>query len=239
MDRYVIESYPPTDQLIADGIVWLYGEAFTKGTDGAVLVPQAQHIPRLSAGVGKKLSSEDRKFFRDGLDIQVLIAREQLSAFSGPLLVVWANAEMMASAEHLAPPAICATSWEEDGLTDWIRVWGATDPRTNEHHPAEPAKPVLIGAVRSMALDVLHSTDKRRAVDALKALKLCEREIDPHVIRAQASQCGWPPRAADRLYELAKKMAEGKALQGGSKLTKTKAKEVGIRFETAGSAAMQ
>jgi hypothetical protein len=239
VDRYVIESYPPTDQLVADGVDWLYGQAFAKGAQGAVLVPQAQDIPGLSAGVGKTLSSTDREFFRDGLDIQILTARQQPSAFSGPLLVVWANSDMMASAEHLTPPAICATSWERGGLTDWVRVCGATDPRTNEHQPAEPAAPVLIGAVRGMALDVLHPMDKRRAVNALKALRLCEREIDPPMIRGQASRGGWSPRAADRLYELAKKMAEGKVVQGGSKLTKNKAKEMVAHFETDGSTSTQ
>ena len=227
----MIDSYPPTDQLVAAGIDWLYGEAFVKGTPGAVLVPEVQTIDRLSIGVGKTVSRKDRQFFRDGLDIQILVARQQPTAFAGPMLVVWANSQMMASAEHLDPPSICATPWEDGGLVDWMRVWGATDPRTNEHHAAEAAAPVLVGAVRSMALDVLHATDKRRAVDSLKALTICGHEIDPYMIRAQAIRCHWPPRAADRLYELAVKMAQGKRVQGGSKLTKTKAKEMIARFE--------
>lgn len=226
MDRYVIDAPHPTDQLVVDGIDWLYREAFVNGLDGAVLVPQAQNIPALSGGVGRTLSSTDRTFFRDGLDIQILTARDHPSVFAGPLLVVWANSAMMASAEHLAPPAICATSWEHGGLVDWVRVWGATDPRTNEHRAAEPVPRVITGAIRSMGFDVLHPLDKRRAVDALKALRLCERKIDPAMIRAEAGRHDWPPRAADRLYELAQKMAQGKVVQGGSKLTKTKAKRL-------------
>jgi hypothetical protein len=235
VDRYVIDAPHPTDQLVADGIDWLYGQAFTKGLDGAVLVPQAQNIPALSAGVRQTLSSKDRTFFRDGLDVQILTAREHPSAFAGPLLVVWANSAMMASAEHLEPPSICATSWEVDGLFDWVRVWGATDPRTGRQRPADAADPATVGAVRSLSFDmpgdVLHPSDKARAVNALRALKLCERKIDPPLIRALAIQRGWAYRAGDRLYELAEKFAAGKAVQGGSKLTKTQAKEMVARFE--------
>jgi hypothetical protein len=237
MDRYVIDSHPPTAQLVADGIDWLVYEAVRTGTSqAAVLVPEVRAIPNLSGGVGRSLSTQDRTFFRDGFDVQIFAARTRPHTFNGPLLVVWANSAMMASAEHLEPPSICATSWEADGLAEWVRVWGATDPRTREHFPPEAAEPASVGAVRSLSFDmpgdVLHRSDKAQAVNALRALKLCDRNIDPPMIRALAVQHGWTYDAADRLYELAEKFAAGKAVQGGSKLTKTRAKEMVTRFET-------
>jgi hypothetical protein len=236
VDRYVIDSYPRTDQLVADGVDWLVREAIVKGTtEAAVLVPEVQSIPNLSGGAERALSKKDRQFLRDGLDIQILIARKLPHAFGGPVLVVWANSDMAAQAEHMDPPAICATSWEADGLADWVRVWGATDPRTDEHFPSEAAGPTVVGAVASISFhmpgDVLHPSDKARAVDAMRALKLCGHKIDPPVIRTLAIQRGWTTRAADRLADLAKKFALGKAVQGGTKMTKTRAKEMVARFE--------
>jgi hypothetical protein len=235
VERYVIDSYPRTDQLVADGLDWLVRETIARGTtEAAVLVPEVQSIPNLTAGAGRALSKQDRQFFRDGLDIAILVARKLPHSFSGPLLVVWANSEMAARAEHLHPPAICATGWERDGLADWVRVWGATDPRTGERFPSEAAEPAVIGAVASISFhmpgDVLHPSDKARAVEALRALKLCGHEIDPPMIRALAIERGWTPGAADRLADLAKKFALGKPVQGGTKMTQTRAKEIVARF---------
>jgi hypothetical protein len=231
VERYLIDSDTSPDRLVAQGIEWLVREAFVTGVAGAVLVPEAQSIPNLSAGVGKPLSKSDRQLFRDGLDLGIITARQQPSSFDGPVLVVWANSEMMAKAEHMQPSAICATGWEAGGLADWVRVWGATDPQTCKTFPREQPAPVLLGAVASMSLDVLHPLDKARAVNALRALKLCDRKIDPAMISAVALDRGWQSRAADRLHELAEKFALGKPVQGGSKLTKTKAKEMVAGYE--------
>jgi hypothetical protein len=236
MDRYVIDTYPSTDQLVIDGLDWLVREAITgRATEAAVVVPEIQSIPNLPGGAGSASSRQDRQFFRDGRDIQILVARKLPHAFRGPVLVVWANSDMAGQAEHMDPPAICATAWSLDGLADWIRVWGATDPRTGVRLESEVPEPAVVGAVASisfhMPADVLHRSDKARAVDALRALKLCGYKLDPPMIRALAIQHGWMPRAADRLADLATKFAMGKAVQGGTKMTKTRAKEMIARFE--------
>ncbi|HYM45473.1 MAG TPA: hypothetical protein VES65_04845 [Solirubrobacteraceae bacterium] len=240
MDRYVIDTHPRIEQLVADGLDWLVREAISKGmTEAAVLVPEVQSIPNLPGDAGSALAKQNRQFFWDGRDIQILVARKLPYAFRGPVLVVWANSDMAAQAEHMDPPAICATGWERDGLADWVRVWGATDPRTGKHFPAEAADPAVVGAIASIAFhmtgDVLHPSDKTRAVDALRALMLCGYKIDPPMIRALAIQRGWLPRAADRLSDIARKFALGKAVQGGTKMTKTRAREMVERFEEADS----
>ena len=236
MDRYVIDSRPRIDKLVADGLDWLVRDAIARrAIQAAVLVPEVQSIPNLSAPAGRQLSKQDRHFFRDGIDITILVAQKAPHLFHGPALVVWANSQMAERAEHMDPPAVCATGWEHDGLADWVRVWGTIDPRTGERFAAETPEPAVVGAVASISLqmpgDVLHRADKARAVDALRALKLCGHDIDPPMIRALAIQHGWIPRAADRLADLAKKFALGKAVQGGTKMTKTKASDMVARFE--------
>jgi hypothetical protein len=234
VERYVIASYPQTPQLVADGVRWLTRE--TKAVSpAAILVPEVQSIPNLSGGLGVELSRQDRAFVFDGIELTILVARQMPSSFAGPVLVVWANTQMAAKAEYLDPTAICATSWERDGLKDWVRVWGATDPRTGEHHPAEVPPRAVAGAVASISFhmpgDVLHPSDKARAVDTLRALKLCGHDIDPPMVRALAIRRGWLPRAADRLAEIAEKFAAGKAVKGGTKMNVTRAREMITRFE--------
>jgi hypothetical protein len=174
-------------------------------------------------------------FVFDGIELTILAARQMPSSFAGPVLVVWANAQMAAKAEYLDPTAICATSWERDGLKDWVRVWGATDPRTGEHYPAEVPPRAVAGAVASISFhmpgDVLHPSDKARAVDTLRALKLYGHDIDPPVVRALAIRRGWLPQAADRLAEIAEKFTAGKAVKGGTKMNVTRAREMVARFE--------
>jgi hypothetical protein len=235
VDRYVIAAYPQTPQLVADGVRWLVREAKATAASGAaILVPEVQSIRNLSAGLGVTLASQNRGVVCDGIEMTILIARQMPSTFAGPVLVVWANTQMAARAEDLDPTALCATSWERDGLKDWVRVWGATDPCTGEHHPPEVPPPAVAGAVASISFhmpgDVLHPSDKARAVDALRALKLCGYDIDPPMIRALAIRRGWLPRAADRLAEIAEKFAAGKAVKGGTKMNITRAREMVSRF---------
>jgi hypothetical protein len=73
--------------------------------------------------------------------------------------------------------------------------------------------------------------DKRRAVDAFKALQRCGRPIDPVLVRALAITHGWQPAAADRLHDIARKISEGRTVRGGSHMTKTRAKELVAQFE--------
>lgn len=54
---------------------------------------------------------------------------------------------------------------------------------------------------------------------------------DPILVRALAIKHGLEPDAADRLEEIARKIAEGRAVKGGDRMTKTKAKELVARFE--------
>jgi|CZKG01.1.fsa_nt_gi hypothetical protein len=235
MDRYIIDSDPQTPALVADGVRWLVAEANAiDAPAAAVLVPQVQSIPNPSDAFGRAVSRDERAVLSRGRTLTILTTRQLPSSFPGPVLVVWANTKMAEQAEHLEPAALCATSWEPNGLAEWVRVWGATDPRTGEHRPAQLPPPALAGAVANISFhppgDVLHPSDKARAVDALRALTLCGYELDPPMLRALAIRHGWLPRAADRLAELAEKFKAGKPVRGGTKMTKTRACQVVERF---------
>jgi hypothetical protein len=148
---------------------------------------------------------------------------------------MWADTRMVEHAERLRPPAVCAIGWSEDGLDDWKRSWAPIDPRTGQPDGEVIELPAAVrGAVESLsglANDVLHPSDKRRAVNAFRALRMRGVPIDPLLERSFAVSAGWQPNAADRLTAIAKGIAEGRAVRGGDRLTQTGAKELVARFE--------
>jgi len=152
--------------------------------------------------------------------------------------VMWADTGMVEAAERLGPPAICATGWTEDGLDGWKRSWAPIDPRTGEADgEAADLPPAVRGAIESLsglANDVLHPMDKRRAINAFKALRMHGIPYDPMIVRSTAITIGWRPDAAERLMKIAQGIAEGRALRGGDRLTQAEAKRLLALFEGAG-----
>jgi hypothetical protein len=91
------------------------------------------------------------------------------------------------------------------------------------------------GAVASLSgalgNNVLHPMDKKRAINAFKALYMCGVPIDHVLVRSLAIKENWQPNASDRLAEIARRVSEGRLVRGGDHLTKTEAKELVARFE--------
>lgn len=151
----------------------------------------------------------------------------------------WANTKSVEDAERLRPPAICAIGWSEDGLDDWKRSWEPVDPRTGQPDGQVEQPPAAVqGAVASLSgmfgNDVLHPMDKKRAVNAFKALNMQGVPVDPTLVRSLAISAGWEPDAADRLTDIAQRIGEGRTVQGGDRLSQTAAKELVARFEAGG-----
>jgi hypothetical protein len=172
----------------------------------------------------------------DGVSVYLFTPRTQPARFDGPVLVPWANTRMVEGGERLDPPAICATGWSEGGLDDWKRSWAPIDPRTGKPETmADGAPAALRGAVASLSgplgNDVVHPMDKRRAVNAFKALYMRGVPIDRSLVRSLAITAGWETDAADRLAEIARKIGEGRSVRGGDRMTQTKAKELLALFE--------
>lgn len=166
-------------------------------------------------------------------------ARTRPSSFDGPVYVPWANTEMAEDAERMRPAAICVSGWSEDGLDDWKRSWAPIDPRTGEpDRVAQDAPPAVQGAVGSLSgtlgNDVLHPMDKKRAVNAFKAIRMRGIPIDPTLVRSLAIRAGWEPDAADRLTDIARRVGEDRTVRGGDHLTNTRAKELVDLLEAGG-----
>lgn len=240
MDRFVIDSYGPDDDALRDAIVWLVEQAQQRGTEAAIVVPAVRSIESLGRVLGSQVAAfaEKHRHIRlGGVTVHVFSPKTQPYSFEGPVLVPWANSKMVEAAERLSPPAICATGWSEGGLDDWKRTWAPLDPRGGQTEmSADEPPPAVRGAVKSLSgplgNDVVHPMDKRRAVDAFKALQMTGHRVDPVLVRALAVRHGWEPDAADRLREIAAKMAEGRTVQGGSHLNATRAKELVAYFES-------
>lgn len=241
MDRFVIDTTGADTDVEREAFLWLLGEARAANEDAAVVVPTVSAIENLGRALGEDTAvaaRKDRSFTVDGITVRVFAPRAQPGTFAGPLLVLWADSSMVERAELLRPRAVCATGWIEGGLDQWKRAWNPVDSRSGEAEKSEDEPPPVIDGLLislshpSGAGDVLHPSDKRRAVTAFKALRMLDISFDPVQVRVLATQKGWAPDAADRLHAIAQKTAEGRAVQGGDKLTKAKARELVARLET-------
>ena len=171
--------------------------------------------------------------------MQFFTPRTKPSTFDGPVLVPWANTQMVEDAERLRPPAICAIGWSEDGLDDWKRSWAPIDPRTGQADgEVEEAPAAVRGAVASLSdlfgNDVVHPMDKKRAVNAFKALHMRGVNVDPTLVRSLAISAGWDPDAADRLTDIGRRISAGRTVQGGDHLSQAAARDLVTRFEAGG-----
>jgi hypothetical protein len=237
MDRFVIDAVGKEAE--AEAFQWLIRQAQARGSDAAIVVPGVDSIRNLGRVLGSNSAahvSKQRFFVLNGVTVHVWTPRTQPHSFDGPVLVPWASTTMVEDAERLGPPAICATGWTDGGLEDWKQVWAPIDPRTGEPDgvTAEPPAAVL-GAILSMTShisdDVLHPTDKKQAANAFKALHLLGIPVEAGLVRTLAISQGWTPDAAGRLADIAGKIAAGRAVRGGDRMTQTKAKELAAYFE--------
>jgi hypothetical protein len=240
MERFVIDAYGVDEDAEREGFRWLLAKANELGTDATVIVPAVSSIENLTRVLGNHAATakQRRVLTIDGVRVHFVTPKTHRGGLSGPVLVMWADTEMVEAAERRGPPAVCAIGWSEDGLDGWKRSWAPIDPRTG--HPDGEAIELpagVRGAVESLsglANDVLHPSDKRRAVNAFRALRMRGAAIDPGLVRSFAVSIGWEPGAADRLTQIARGISEGRAVRGGDKLTQAAAKELVARFEGAG-----
>lgn len=241
MERFVIDAYGVDEEAEREGFRWLLAKADELGAEAAVIVPGVSNIDNLSRVLGRHAATakQRRELTIGGVRVHFNTPKTQRGRFSGPVLVMWADTRMVEDAERLRPPAVCAIGWSEDGLDDWKRSWAPIDPRTGQPDGEVMELPAAVrGAVESLsglANDVLHPSDKRRAVNAFRALRMRGVPIDPGLVRSFALSTGWTPDAADRLMQIARGISEGRPARGGDKLTQTAAKELVARFEGGGS----
>lgn len=233
-----MDMYGPDAEAEKEAFRWLVAKAAELGSDAAVIVPGVQNIDGLDRVLGPhaERAKQRRELMIGAVRVHFFTPKTQPGRFDGPVLVMWADTEMVERAERLGPPAICATGWTEDGLDGWKRSWAPIDPRTGQADGQAVELPAAVrGAVESlsgMGNDVLHPMDKRRAINAFKALRMHGIPFDPALVRSTAITIGWMPDAAERLAKIAQGIAEGRALRGGDRLTKAEAKQLLALFES-------
>lgn len=237
VERFFIDSYGPNSEAELAGLMWLVGDARTRGTSGAVLVPGLNAIRSLDRTIGRQAANfaeKNRHFDVGGTRVEVYSERTKPSHFDGPVLVPWSNDARVNAAEEMRPPAICALPWAEDDLAEWKRAWNPRDPRTGEavgQGQATVSSPLVERALLSltqsvnMSTGITHPSDEQHAKRLLKALTLCGEPLDEMEIRTWAMSRGWEPRHAGDLGSLAGKIAAGRPVKGAA-MNKTEAKQI-------------
>lgn len=240
MERFLVETTTNSDAAVRTALDWAAAYCADHGcAEAAVLIAGLDQIDNFGSllGTGGRAKAEKaRAFSHAGATIRIYTDRTAPYAFAGPVVIPWAYPKLIEKAESLKPAAVCATEWVEGELDDWKRSHGPVDPATGEAAPTEPVPAATRGFVRTLTEhagggNVLNPMDKGRAIDGLKALKLAGPGIDPAVIRAAALDLRWQAGAADRLRDLAVKVAGGSAVRGGGKMNVTLARERVAQFE--------
>lgn len=243
-ERFLIPDPGADADAERDGIRWLLRWAEGAGLPrAAIVVPGVQEIEALERALGARTASilkRDRAVeAKAGLSLEILLAGKLPSRYDGPVFVPWAHDPLIDKVEALLPPALCAQPWVPDDLSVWCRSWSLTDPRSGETiTTALEISPVVAAALTdlthtvNLGTGIGHPSDKASAVNTLRALRHGHEPLDGDAVRAWAVAHGWPPRHAQRLGELAQKVAGGVAVRGGRSRTATDMNQQLARWRT-------
>lgn len=241
MDRFYTNSEGHDTHAEGEAIRWLLGYAKQRESDrAAIVIPSAgdsENLKRVIGGEDASRLGSEREIDVGGVKLELRVLRGLSHAqIVGPVVTLWCLRQEVETVERLDPPALCAVQWKKGDLGEWARTWGAINLLTGESERSGPAPPVIRGAVMAMSRggDMLHPNDRRATIQALKILLLQEIQVDPEIICTEALRQGWSPSGVDRLRKVATKVAEGRRVQGGGKVTKTMAKAAVARWEAAG-----
>lgn len=141
----------------------------------------------------------------------------------GPVLALWPDQKhlgLIAEKHHVTALCVVASSLEE--VRGWAVASGAVSlkPATTPEPAPLAIDPVVRVALRDLGRRMNHSNqlhgsmDHADAISWFRTLAKAGYPIDPEALHAYALLDGWPGGGADRLKELATKVAAGKALQG-------------------------
>jgi hypothetical protein len=239
MERFVVENSRGAISP-KEALTWLLGEAASRGEGAAIFSPSVASIDNLGGLLTAEQTQEarrERKTRVGSVPVSILTPLDLPPRFEGLIFVPWSDTGTIEKAEGLAPQLLCGAGWLPEDLEAWKKTWDPVDLSTREEVGVEMSREPLIEAIVGLlthpagASDVTHPSDKRRAVESFKALHKVGIEFDPEAVRALARRSGWRPEAADRLHAIARKVAEGRTVQGAGTITITKAREIVTRLE--------
>lgn len=173
---------------------------------------------------GKRNIEDDRLFAQFASTYASMTWRTQSSAAwsGGPVLAAWPDAKHLGDvAEMWGTKALCVLAWNDKDIAAWAAATGAEnlDP-SSESISLPQLDPIVRCALKSLGDRVNHGNalagahDEADAKTWFRVLKRAGLPIDPDAMYAYALVDGWPTLGAERLREMATKVANGKSLQG-------------------------
>jgi hypothetical protein len=127
-------------------------------------------------------------------------------------------------ADHRGVRALCVVPWSEGEVDAWA---AAVQPELLLGAEERPVRaiidPVVVEGLKSLTLMVNHSNnlagalDRRDAVAVLTTLHRGGHRLDAEAIYSWALANGWPGRGAERLREMALKIASGVRMRTGTR----------------------
>lgn len=143
---------------------------------------------------------------------------------AGPVLAAWPDQKHLGEiADSGGVRALCVLAWNDSDVAPWVAATSAINLGPADAALSLPQlDPVVKCALEDLGHRVNHANNLAGSLDQADArtwfrvLKKAGLPIDPDALYAQALADGWPSRGAERLREMATKVAAGKSLKGWS-----------------------
>lgn len=176
----------------------------------------------IGASEAQSLRVQPHEFQVNGITVRG-VSRRGFWHVRGPVLVAWANDQVMAEVEGKRPAAIAAVAqWPEDVAT-WRSVYGPT--RIGQVRPDQEADydtatvseldPQVAKAIRGAAAvinenhAVLSTHERESMAGALVALRSAGIPVDQEALRAYLMAAGWQGKLVNQTLELSERVDRG------------------------------
>lgn len=176
----------------------------------------------IGASEAQSLRVQPHEFRVSGITVRG-VSRRGFWHVQGPVLVAWANDQVMAEVEGKRPAAIAAVAqWPEDVAT-WRSVYGPT--RIGQVRPDQEADydtatvseldPQVAKAIRGAAAvvnenhAVLSTHERESMAGALVALRSAGIPVDQEALRAYLMAAGWQGKLVNQTLELSERVDRG------------------------------
>jgi hypothetical protein len=197
------------DQATRRAVAWLLSQAKALGGEPLFYVP------------GRRNVEHDDLLLRLSKSVKTETWRTLMGSGwrGGPVLAAWPDQQKLAQIDgDRRTSALCVLTWSERDVAAWVTAHHPDVLSPGVVAPAAAAltDPVVVRGIDSLTMLVnqnnhLASTfDRNLAVAVLLTLHDGGHRLDPEGIYAHALSSGWPADGADRLKELAERVAAGK-----------------------------
>lgn len=186
-----------------------------------VILPTLGHTRRLGDSIGPAHASDLRKRGRmtaRGIDIMRGTHRDLHVTGTEPVLVMWANDDVLVKVDDRQPPVIIAVASATERIGEWLANWGP-GPLRAETTPAAPPEDE-VGADAAAALKgltaavncgsgLLDPRDKQAAVRTYRDLAARGVPCAPRAARIWAVNNGWTAEGARQLETVGREVHVG------------------------------